>query len=120
MLLDVKPDVVTRSALLELFVMHFNGLDFSGDVCGSEGDDHSSLDDTSFNTTNRHSSDTADFVNVLERETEGLVVRSSWRLDGIDGVEECLALDNAGFRFLRPTLEPRHAEMMLMLPSIRK
>ena len=38
--LDVESDVVTWKTLNELFVVHFDGLDFSGDTSWSEGDDH--------------------------------------------------------------------------------
>jgi len=73
--LDVEADVVTGAALLELLVVHLNGLDFSGDVRGSEGDDHAGLDDTGLDTTDGHCPDTTDFVDILEGETEGLVGR---------------------------------------------
>ena len=49
--LDVETDVVTWNTLDELLVVHLNGLDFGGDVCGSESDDHTGLNDTSFDTT---------------------------------------------------------------------
>jgi len=89
--------------------MHFDGLDFSGHVCRRKSDDHSSFDDTSLNTTDGHSPDTTDFVDILERKAEGLIVRSRWRFDGIDSIEEGFTLDDTGFSLLRPTLEPRHA-----------
>jgi hypothetical protein len=40
--LDVEADVVTRKTLNELFVVHFDGLDFSGDASRGESDDHTS------------------------------------------------------------------------------
>lgn len=108
--LDVEADVVTGVALLELLVMHFDGLDFGGDVGGSEGDDHTGLDDTSLNTTDRDCADTADLVDILEGKTEGLVGGSRWGLDTVDGVEEGLALDDTGLGLTRPSLVPRHAK----------
>ena len=89
--------------------MHFDGLDFSGDVGGSEVYDHASLDDTSLDTTDRDSSNTTDLVHILERETKGLVLRTDRRLDGINGIEEGLALDNTALGLLGPALVPRHA-----------
>jgi len=74
--LDVETNVVTRGGLVNLFVMHFDGLDFSGGANGSESDDHTGLDDTSLDTTDGYCSDTADLVDVLEGKTEGLVHRS--------------------------------------------
>ena len=38
--LDVETNIVTWSGFWERFVMHLNGLDFSGDVDWGEGDDH--------------------------------------------------------------------------------
>jgi hypothetical protein len=87
--LDVEADVVTRKTLNELFVVHFDGLDFGGDTGWGEGDDHTgcrelelfqmqivgklTFDGTSFNTTDWHSSDTTNLVDVLKWKTEGLV-----------------------------------------------
>ncbi len=107
--LDVEPDVVTRGALLELLVVHFDRLHFSGDVRRSKGDDHSGLDDTSLNTTDGHSSNTTDFVDILERETERLVGGTDRGLNGVNGIEESLALDDTGLGLLGPALVPWHA-----------
>ena len=90
--------------------MHFDRLDFSGDVGGSESDDHAGLDDTSLNTTDGHSSDTTNFVDILEGETEGFVGRSDRGLNGINSIEEGLALDDTSLGLLGPALVPRHAE----------
>merc|ERR1719213_187958 len=49
--LDVETNVVTWSGFWKRFVVHLNGLDFSGDVDWSEGDDHTWFDETSFDTT---------------------------------------------------------------------
>jgi len=38
--LDVESNVVTWKTLNKLFVMHLDGLDFSGDTSWGEGDDH--------------------------------------------------------------------------------
>ena len=54
--LDVESNVVSGDSLSEGFVMHLNGLNLSGQVVRSKGDDHAGLDDTSFDTTDGHSS----------------------------------------------------------------
>jgi len=105
--LDVETNVVSGKTLDELFVVHFDGLDFSRDVGWGEGDNHTGLDDTGFDTTDWDSSDTTDLVDVLEWETEGLVGWTDWGLDGIDGVEESLTRVLAGLGLLLPTLVPR-------------
>ena len=107
--LDVETNVVTGDTLLELLVVHLDRLDLSRDVRGRERDDHASLDDTSLNTTNRHRADTANLVDILEGETEGLVGGTNGGFDGVDGIEEGLALDDTGLSLLGPALVPRHA-----------
>lgn len=102
--LDVETNVVSGNTLNELLVMHLDGLDFSGDIGWSEGDDHTGLDDTGLDTTDWYSSDTTDLVNVLKWETERLVGWTDWWLNGIDGIEEG---DTAGF-----------ASLGLLLPSL--
>lgn len=84
--LDVETDVVTGDTLLELLVVHLDGLDFSGDVGGGEGDDHAGLDDTGLDTADRDRSDTRDLVDILEGKTEGLVGGTDRGLNGVDGL----------------------------------
>jgi hypothetical protein len=111
--LDVESDVVTRETLNESFVVHFDGLDFGGDVGGGKSDNHTGLDDTGFDTADRDCSNTTDLVNILERETEGLVGRSDWGLDGINGFKESESLGCTGLGLLLPTLEPGHVGGLL-------
>ena len=107
--LDVETDVVTGDTLLELLVVHLDGLDLSGDVRRRESDDHASLDDTSLDTTDGHRANTTNLVDILEGETEGLVGGTDGGLDGIDGIEEGLALDDTTLGLLGPALVPWHA-----------
>ena len=107
--LDVETDVVTGDTLLELLVVHLDGLDFGGYANGSEGDDHASLDDTSLNTADGHRANTANLVDILERETERLIGRTDGGLDGINSVQESLALDDPTLGLLSPALVPGHA-----------
>merc|ERR1712019_252812 len=89
--------------------MHLNGLDFSGHVSRGKSDNHTGLDGTSLDSSDRHSSDTADLVNVLERKSEGLADgRLRW-VDGVEGLEEGLTSLFAAFLGLfAPTLVPGH------------
>lgn len=104
--LHVEADVVTGETLGKLLVVHLDGLDFSGDVGGSEGDDHAGLDDTSLNTTDGHRADTTDLVDILEGKTEGLVGRTLGGLDSVDSLKEGLTGDGAALAFLVPALVP--------------
>jgi len=86
--LDVETNVVTWGGLIDLLVMHLDGLDLSGGTNWSEGDEHTSLDDTGLDTTDWHSSDTANLVDILEWETEWFVNWSLWWWDVVEGIEE--------------------------------
>jgi hypothetical protein len=88
----LETNVVTGHTGLQLFVVHLDRLDFGGHVSGGEGDNHTSLDGTGFNTTDRYRTDTTNLVDILERKSEGLIGRTNWRLNGINGVEESLSL----------------------------
>ena len=82
---------MTRDGLLESFVVHLDGLDFSGQLAGGESDDHAGLDDTGFNTADWHCADTADLVDVLKGQTESLVGRARRRKDSIQSFQQGLA-----------------------------
>lgn len=104
--LNVEADIVTGETLSELFVVHFDRLDFGGDVSGGKGNNHTGLDDTSLDTANGHGTDTANLVDVLERETEGLVGGSGRGLNSVNGLEEGLTSDLTGLGLLGPALVP--------------
>jgi hypothetical protein len=104
-ILDVEANVVTRNTFDELFVVHLDGLDFSGDVGGSEGDDHTGLDDTSLDTTDWNCANTGDLVHILKWETERLVGWSGGRVDGVNSFKESLA-SRLGLGLLLPPLVP--------------
>ena len=106
--LDVETNVVTGEGFSEGFVMHLNRLDFSGQTSRGEGNDHTGLDDTSFDTANGDCSDTADLVDVLEGETEGLIGGASRGQDVVEGLEQSHAGALAFFALTGPSLEPGH------------
>jgi len=91
--LNVETDVVTGNSFRDRFVMHFDGLDFSGDVGGSEVDGHTGLDDTSFDSTDGDSSDTTDLVDILKGKSKGLVEGSLGGDNSIEGFEKSGALE---------------------------
>jgi hypothetical protein len=104
--LDVEANIVTWETLDKLFVVHLNGLDFSGDTSWGEGDDHTGLDDTGLNTTDWHRANTTNLVDILKRKTEGLVGRTGRWVDSINGLEKGLAAGLASLGLLLPTLVP--------------
>lgn len=105
--LDVESDVVTGSTLGELLVVHFDGLNFSGDVGWGEGDDHAGLDQTSLDTADWHCANTGDLVDILKGKTERLVGRTLRGVDAVDGLKEGLTSGlAAGLGLPLPTLVP--------------
>ena len=103
--LDVEANIISGKTLGQLFVVHLNGLDFSGHTSGSKGDDHAGFDGTSLNTTDRHRANTTDLVDILKGETKWLVGGTSRRVDVVNGIEKSLASD-LGLGLLLPTLVP--------------
>jgi len=107
--LDVETDVVTwLTTLGENFVMHFNGLDFSGDVGWGKGNEHTGLDDTGLDTTDWNCTDTTDLVHILKWEAEWLVGWTDWGLDSVNGIDEGLTSGLTGLGLLLPSLVPSH------------
>lgn len=104
--LDVETDVVTWNTFDELFVVHFDGLDFSGDSSGSESDNHTGLDDTSLDSADWNRANTGDLVHILERKSEWLVSWSGWGINGIDSLEKSLSASLASLGLLLPALVP--------------
>jgi len=104
--LDVEANIVTWKTLDELFVVHLDRLDFGSDTSRGEGDNHTGLDYTSLNTTDRNRANTGDLVHVLKGQTKGLVGWARRWVDGIDGFEKGLAGGLAGLGLLLPTLVP--------------
>jgi len=87
--LDVETNVVSWGSLLDLLVMHLDGLDLGDGVHGSESDDHAGLEETSLDTTDGHCSDTTNLVDILEGKTEGLVDGSLGGTEVVEALEEC-------------------------------
>jgi len=104
--LDVETNVVTWKTFDELFVVHFDGLDFSGNTSWGKGDNHTGLDGTGFDTSDWHSSNTTNLVHILKWETKRLVDWTAWLFNGINGFQEGLARGLASLGFLIPTLVP--------------
>ena len=106
--LDVETDVVSGHGLLQGFVVHFDGLDFSGQVDWGEHNNGTWLQDTGFNTTDWYRSDTTDFVDVLQGQTQSLVGGAGWGQDGIQGFDQALTIGLAFLALNVPSLEPWH------------
>ena len=66
---------------------------------------HAGFDDTSLNTSNGNRANTTNFIYILERKTKGLVGRTGWGVDGIDGLQKSLP-SGLGFGLFFPALVP--------------
>jgi len=91
--LNVETDVVTGNGFRDRLVMHFDGLDFSADVGGSEVDVHTSLEGTSFNSTDGDSTNTTDLVHILKGKSEWLIGGSLGGNNAVEGFEESGSLE---------------------------
>lgn len=94
-------------------MVHFDGLHFSSNGSRGEGDNHSGLNDTSFDTTDWDCSNTTDLVNILEGKTKGLVLWADRRFNGINSIEKGLSFNYVVLNFLSPTLVPRSAKEVI-------
>jgi len=90
--LDVETNIVTRDGLGEGFVVHLNGLDFSNESSRGEHGMDTRLNDTSFHTSDRYSSDTTNLVNILKRKTKWLLGRTLRRSARVEGLEQVRSL----------------------------
>jgi len=109
--LHVEANVVTWKGLFQGLVMHLNGFYFSGETRWGKCGDKTWLDDTSFDTAHWNSSNTSDFVNILEWETERHVCWSLWWFDLVEGFDEgvtFLGLSVLGDGITGPSLVPGH------------
>ena len=65
--LDVEADVVAGKSLHHVLLVHLHGLDLGGQVHGGEVDHAAGLQDSGLHTAHGHCSNTADFVDILDK-----------------------------------------------------
>merc|ERR1740129_279571 len=106
--LDVESNIVSWGSLGQRLVVHLDGLDLSGEHVRGEGDDHTGLDDTGLHSAHWDCSNTSNFVNILEWQSEGLVSWSCWRNDGVKSLKEGGAVGLAFLSLHVPSLVPTH------------
>uniref|UniRef100_A0A8C0TDQ0 Uncharacterized protein n=1 Tax=Canis lupus familiaris TaxID=9615 RepID=A0A8C0TDQ0_CANLF len=64
--LDIEAHIVPRKSRTQSFMVHFNRLYFSCNIDWSKGDHHTRLKNTSLHSTHWDSTNTTNFVDVLE------------------------------------------------------
>mmetsp|Transcript_71797 Transcript_71797/g.155035 ORF Transcript_71797/g.155035 Transcript_71797/m.155035 type:complete len:344 (-) Transcript_71797:469-1500(-) len=90
--LDVESDVHAGDSLLELLVVHLDGLELGADVVRCEPDLLLGLEDAGLDAAHRDRADAADLVHVLEGHAQGLVGGSLGALHAVEHVGEGRAL----------------------------
>uniref|UniRef100_A0A8P0PSC3 Uncharacterized protein n=1 Tax=Canis lupus familiaris TaxID=9615 RepID=A0A8P0PSC3_CANLF len=111
--LDIEAHIVPRKSLTQSFMVHFNRLYFSCNIDWSKGDHHTRLKNTSLHSTHWDSTNTTNFVDVLERQTQGLISWTSWWQNAIQGFKQCGSAGIPIFTGDFPSLEPRHVSTWL-------
>ena len=91
-ILNIESYVVSWVGLSQRFMMHFNWLNFSGELGRGEDNDHTGFHDSGFNSSDGDCSDTTDLVDVLKGETEGLISVSLGGWDFIKCFEKSVSL----------------------------
>jgi len=81
---DIESNVVTGDGLSETLMMHFDRFNFRSQIGWDEFDNHSWFKDTGFNSSYWDSSDTSNFVDILEWKSEWFIHGS---LGGFEFIE---------------------------------
>ncbi|KAJ1069514.1 hypothetical protein K5549_020956, partial [Capra hircus] len=69
--LDIEAHIVPRKGFTQCFMVHFYRLHLRCYVDWSKGDHHARFENTSLHTTHRDSTNTTNFIDILERQTQG-------------------------------------------------
>ena len=105
--LDIEANVVTGQALSKLLVVHLDRLDFSGHIRRGKSNNHAGLEDTSLDTADRYRANATNLVDILKGKTKSLISGTRWGLDGVNSLEEGLAVGlGTTLVLLLPSLVP--------------
>ncbi|KAB0360644.1 hypothetical protein FD754_004800 [Muntiacus muntjak] len=112
-ILDIEAHVVPRKGFTQCFMVHFYRLHFSCHIDWSKGDQHARFENTSLHGTHRDSANTTDFIDILERQTQGFVSWASWWQDAIQSFKQSGSTGIAVLTGDFPSLEPWHVSTWL-------
>lgn len=90
---NIESNVKSWFSFLELFVMDFDGFNISFDSRWSESNIHTNSKNSSFNSSDRYSSDSRNLVDILKGKSEGFVFRSFNSFNSINGVNETVSFE---------------------------
>ena len=90
---DIETNVITWDSLDKVLMMHFNRFDFRNQVGWGELNELLGFKDTSLDSSYWDCSDTRDFVDILERESQGFIEGSLRGLQLVKSFIEGLPLE---------------------------
>uniref|UniRef100_A0AC11D8R5 Uncharacterized protein n=1 Tax=Ovis aries TaxID=9940 RepID=A0AC11D8R5_SHEEP len=112
-ILDIEAHIVPRKGFTQCFMVHFYRLHFSCYTDWSKGDHHARFENISLHTTHRDSTNTTNFIDILERQTQGFVSWASWWQDAIQSFKQGGSTGIAILKGDFPSLEPWHISTWL-------
>ncbi|KAB0349662.1 hypothetical protein FD754_014519 [Muntiacus muntjak] len=118
--LDIEAHIVPRKGFTQCFMVHFYRLHFSCYIDWSKGDHHARFKNTSLHTTHRDNKFngfillTTNFVDILERQTQGFVSWASWWQDAIQSFKQGGSTGIAILTGDFPSLEPWHLKQEML------
>ncbi|KAL0593733.1 hypothetical protein AAY473_036126 [Plecturocebus cupreus] len=71
-ILDIEAHTVPRKSFTQSFMVHFNRFHFSCNIDWSKGDHHARFENSLY-SANRNSTNTTNFIDILERQAQGLL-----------------------------------------------
>ncbi|KAB0349313.1 hypothetical protein FD754_014170 [Muntiacus muntjak] len=111
--LDIEAHTVPRKGFTQCFMVHFCRLHSSCYTDWSKGDHHVRFENTSLHKTHRGSTNTTNFIDILERQTQGFVSWVSWWQDAIQSFRQGGSTGIAVLSGDFPSLDPWHVSTWL-------
>ncbi|KAB0368761.1 hypothetical protein FD755_019795 [Muntiacus reevesi] len=112
-ILDIEAHTVPRKGFPQCFMVHFYRLHFSCYIDWRKGDHHARFENTSLHTTHRDSTNTTNFIDILERQTQGFVSWVSWWQGAVQSFKQSGSTGIVALTGDFPSLEPWHVSTWL-------
>ncbi|KAB0357291.1 hypothetical protein FD754_001447 [Muntiacus muntjak] len=112
-ILDIEAHTVPRKGFPQCFMVHFYRLHFSCYIDWRKGDHHARFENTSLHTTHRDSTNTTNFIDILERQMQGFVSWVSWWQGAVQSFKQSGSTGIVVLTGDFPSLEPWHVSNWL-------
>lgn len=86
---NIKSNIVSWNCFLKLFMMHFNWFTVSCNTCWSKSYVHIWFNYSCFNSSNWNSTNSWNFISILNWNSKWLVSRSFRRLERVERFKKC-------------------------------